>query len=433
MKFSGTTRSKLHSSAEDALSCIHSGQRVFIHGSMATPLRLIDGLIARANRLRDVELIHLHTEGPARYADPEFEASFKVANLFVGHNMRKKLDYTRVDYLPCFLSEIPNLFRSGKRRLDAALIHVSPPDSHGYCSLGTAVDVAAAAVEVANVVVAQINPNMPRVHGDGIIHIDDIDHYIEVDDPIPESKKHETKPEEAAIGSFAAQLIEDGATLQMGIGAIPDAVLEALSGHRHLGIHTEMWSDGALALIKKGVVDNSLKAIHPGKTVSGFICGSKELYDFINDNPSVVQLDISYVNNPNVIARNPKVTAINSAVEIDLTGQICADSVGDRVISGVGGQMDFIRGASLSKGGKPIIALTSRTGKGNSRIVPRLKEGAGVVTTRAHVHYVATEYGVADLYGKTLNERARELIRISHPEEREGLEKAWYESRHHEK
>jgi len=419
-----------HVSAAEAVACVKTRQRVFVHGGAATPQRLLDGLVERAPQLRDVELVHLHTIGPARYADPEHASSFRVANLFVGENMRSKLDSRRVDYLPCFLSEIPQLFRSRRRPIDVAFIHVSPPDRHGYCTLGTSVDVAAAAVDVATTVVAQVNPRMPRVHGDGLVHMSRIDHFIECDDVLPEATPAELSDEERAIGRHTAALVGDGATLQMGIGAVPDAVLAALGDHRHLGIHTEMWSDGALALLEKGVVDNSKKKVHPGKTVSGFVMGTRAVYDFINDNPSVVQLDIAYVNSAGVIARNPDVVAINSAVEIDLTGQVCADSVGSRVISGVGGQMDFIRGASLSPGGKPIIALTSRTAKGFPRIVSTLRHGAGVVTTRAHVHYVVTEHGVADLYGKTLDERARALIAIAHPSDRDALARQWHELQH---
>lgn len=411
----------------DLIKNINSGHRVFIHGGAATPLKLLDELIRQADRLQNVELMHLHTMGNALYAAPKYVKNFRVTNFFVGANMRDKIGNEGIDYLPCFLSEIPALLKSGKRPIDVALIHVSPPDTHGFCSLGTSVDIAAAAVQSAKIVLAQINKKMPRVHGDGFIHINQIHHFIEVEDAIPESSSPEFKAEDKIIGQYVASLIEDGSTLQTGIGAIPDAVLASLKNHRHLGIHTEMWSDGTLELIKCGAVDNSRKIIYPGKTVSGFIIGTKAVYDFIHDNPSVVQLDIGYVNNPVNIARNPKVVAINSAVEIDLTGQVCADSIGSRIISGVGGQMDFIRGASLSPGGKPIIALTSRTRKGISRIVPVLKPGAGVVTTRAHVHYVVTEYGIADLYGKTLRERAKELIQIAHPEDREPLEKSWHQ------
>jgi acyl-CoA hydrolase len=410
--------------ARAALAAVTSGQRVFVHGGAATPLRLLDGLVERAAELVDVELIHLHTVGAARYADAAYAKSFKVTSLFVGENLRSRTGTGRVDYLPCFLSEIPALFRLRRRALDVALIQVSPPDAHGCCSLGTSVDVTRAAVECAPIVIAEINRQMPRVHGDGFVHVDDIDSFIEVDAPLPEASSDAPDEVEVAIGKNVASLVEDGATLQMGIGAVPNAVLAALANHKHLGIHTEMFSDGALPLIERGVVDNSLKAVHPGKTVSGFVLGSRALYDFIDDNPTVALLDIAYVNNPDVIARNPRVTAINSAVEVDLTGQICADSIGPRVISGVGGQMDFMRGAAMSKGGRPILALPSRTKRGASRIVPALKTGAGVVTTRAHVHWVVTEYGSADLAGMTLSERRRALIALAHPDDREGLA-AW--------
>jgi len=409
----------------DAIARIRSGQRVFVHGGSATPLVLLDALLARAPELRNVELMHLHTAGKGAYADPAYADSFRTTNLFVGHNLRNRVGSEQVDYLPCFLSEIPNLFRSGRRAPDVALLHVSPPDAHGYCTLGTSVDVARAAVDTAAVVIAQVNPRMPRVHGDGFIHMSEIHHWVDVDVELPDSPPSTLGSMEEAIGRHAASLIEDGATLQMGIGAIPDAVLAALHNHRHLGIHTEMWSDGCLELLKSGAVDNSLKKVHPGKTIAGFVVGTRPLYDYIHDNPSAVLLDIAYVNNPGIIARNPKVTAINSAVEVDLTGQVCADSIGSRIISGVGGQMDFIRGASISPGGKPIIALPARTKNGKSRLVAQLTPGAGVVTTRAHVHFVVTEYGVADLAGKTLHERARALVNIAHPEDREDLTRAW--------
>jgi 4-hydroxybutyrate CoA-transferase len=412
-------------SASDAVAHVQSGQRVFVQGGVATPLSLVDALVDQADRLRKVELIHLHVSGDARYADVEFAESFTVANLFVGGQMRKKMR-EGIEYLPCFLSEIPQLFRSGRRPLDVALIHVSPPDKHGYCSLGVSVDVVRAAVDTAGLILAQVNPRMPRVHGDGFLHMDRIDYHVEVDVPLPVIPQRPLTDDEQAIGRHVAAMIDDGSTLQMGIGAVPDAVLAALHGHQHLGIHTEMWSDGALDLLECGAVDNSLKVVHPGKTVSGFLMGTQRLYDYVDDNPAVVQLDIGYVNSPSVIRRNPKVVAINSAVEIDLTGQVCADSIGFQIISGVGGQMDFIRGASLSEGGKPIIALPSRTRKGQPRIVPRLKKGAGVVTTRAHVHYVATEYGVADLYGRTLDERAQALVAIAHPGDREWLEATYH-------
>jgi 4-hydroxybutyrate CoA-transferase len=387
----------------------------------------LERLMEEAHRLENVELIHLHTMGSASYACPVFAKSFRITNLFVGPNIRPYMDLDRVDYLPCFLSEIPNLFRLGARPPDVALIHISPPDRNGYCSLGTSVDVALAALQTAPLVIAQVNPQMPRVHGDGIIHVSQIHHLIPVDAPIPEVPSRPPSPEELAIGQFVAPLIEDGSTLQVGIGQIPDAVLTNLKDRRHLGVHSEMWSDGILNLIQSGSLDNSKKTLHPGKSVASFITGTKKVYDFIHDNPSVYLLDVGYVNNPNNIARNSKAVSINSAVEIDLTGQICADSVGSRIISGVGGQMDFMRGATLSPGGKSIIALTSRTRHQKPRIVPVLKAGAGVVTTRAHVHFVVTEYGLVDLFGKTLSERAKALIEIAHPEDREFLSQQWHQ------
>ncbi len=415
---------KCASSAE-VVELIKSHQRVFIHGAAATPNRLIDAMLDRSRELKNVELIHLHTEGEARYAHPEFKESFRIVNLFLGSNLRPYIDMDRVDYLPCFLSEIPRLFYSKKRPLDVAMLHLSPPDTHGFCSLGTSVDVARAAFEVADKVIAQVNIQMPRVHGDSFIHISDIDAYVEVDEPLPQPGSRPLSSIEIAIGKNVAELIEDGSCLQIGIGSIPDAVLSSLADRRHLGIHSEMWSDGVLRLIKSGAVDNSQKSVHVGKTVSSFINGSKEVYDFIHDNPSVIQLGVDYVNSPNVIARNSKVAAINSAVSVDLTGQVCADSIGSKIISGVGGQMDFIRGAALSAGGKPIVALSSRTKNGSSKIVPSLLAGSGVVTTRAHVRYVVTEYGVVDLFGKTLSERARALIDIAYPDDREILARQW--------
>lgn len=411
--------------AEEAVAAIESGQRVFVHGEAAVPHCLLKALFERAGSIKDVELIHLHLMGKVPYKEDEFKKSFKVTNLFVGQNAREALDYNHIDYLPCFLSEMPMLFRSNWRTPDIALIHVSPPDKHGFCSLGTSVDIARAAVETAKLVIAQINARMPRVHGDGFVHMSQFHHYIEIDEPLPEHISPPLTEVERQIGIHVAELIEDGSTLQVGIGTIPDAVLSSLKSRRHLGLHSEMWSDRALELIELGVIDNSQKVVHPGVSVSSFVMGTKKLYEFIHDNPSIIQLDIGYVNMPNNIARNPKVVAINSAVEIDLSGQICSDSIGKKIISGIGGQMDFMRGATLSKGGKPIIAIPSRTKKGLSRIVPQLKVGAGVVTTRGHIHYVVTEYGVVNLFGKTLKERAELLIGIAHPDDREQLETAW--------
>jgi len=413
-------------SAEEAVKAIKSSDRVFVHGGVATPAQLILALTARAEELRDVEIVHLHTEGPAPYAAANYTASFRTNCLFVGANIRNAVNEGLADYIPIFLSEVPGLFRRGILPLDVALVQISPPDRHGFCSLGVSVDVARAAVQVARHVIAQINPNMPRTHGDGLIHVSALHSAVVVDDPLPEIVASQPTPLESAIGRYVAELIEDGATLQMGIGAIPNAVLAALHTHRDLGIHTEMFADGAIDLIERGVVNNAQKRIHPGKVVSSFAMGTRRLYDFIDDNPQVVMLDVAYVNDTAVIRRNPRVTAINSAIEVDLTGQVAADSIGTVQYSGVGGQMDFVRGAALSEGGKPIIALPSATSKGISRIVPHLRLGSGVVTTRAHVHYVVTEYGIAYLYGRNLRQRAQALIDIAHPAHRQALEKmAW--------
>ncbi|HUL60255.1 MAG TPA: acetyl-CoA hydrolase/transferase C-terminal domain-containing protein [Anaeromyxobacteraceae bacterium] len=407
--------------AEEAVSVVKSGDRVFVHSVAAAPRRLVEALTARAPELRVVEIVSLHTEGAAPYAAAGMEKSFRVNALFVGPNVRTAVEEGRADYLPVFLSEVPLLFRSGILPLDVALVHVSPPDRHGFCSLGVSVDVSRAAVQTARTVIAQVNPRMPRTHGDGLIHVDAIDFMVQVDEPIHEVAPGEPSEIEREIGGHCAELVEDGSTLQIGIGAIPDATLAALADHHRLGIHTEMLSDGVVDLVEKGVVTGEAKRIHPGKIVAGFALGSRRLYDFLDDNPLVAMLDMAYVNDTAVIRRNPKVCAINSAIEVDLTGQVCADSIGDRQYSGVGGQMDFIRGAALSEGGKPIIALPSVTSTGESRIVSYLKPGAGVVTTRAHVHFVVTEHGIADLFGKNLRQRAAALIAVAHPSHRDVL------------
>lgn len=412
--------------ANEAIQNVESGNNVFIHTAAAAPQQLVAELANQHTRLRDVSIYHMHTEGAAPYVAPEMNQSFRTKAFFVGANVRKALETGEADYIPVFLSEIPHLFNRGIIPLDASLIQVSPPDKHGFCSLGVSVDGSRAAVNNSKLVIAQINPNMPRTHGDGIIHKSKIDFAVEVNDPLPEHHPADLTELELKIGRFCAELIDDGATLQMGIGSIPDAVLASLQNHKDLGVHTEMFSDGLIPLIESGIVNNSRKRIHPNRTVSSFLVGTRKLYDFVDDNPNLAMLDCAYVNDTAVIRRNPKVTAINSAIEVDLTGQVCADSIGTRQYSGVGGQMDFIRGASLSEGGKPIIALPSVTRRGESRIVPFLKQGAGVVTTRAHVHYVVTEYGIASLYGKSLRERTRTLIEISHPDNREELEKAAY-------
>lgn len=407
--------------ADEAVKIIKSGERIYIHSVAAAPQELIRAMTERAPELRDVEIVQLHTEGEAPYAQPEYKDSFFINTVFVGANVRRAVNEGQGDYIPVFLSEVPGLFRNNILPLDVALVQVSPPDKHGFCSLGTSVDASRAAVQTAKKVVAQINPQMPRTHGDGMVHISCFDAMIEHDVPLPEHVVGELSEAEHKIGQYCAELIEDGATLQMGIGAIPNAVLQALTDHKDLGIHTEMFSDGVIDLVKNGVINNRLKKKHPGKIVSSFLMGSKKLYDFVDDNPQVAMLDVAYVNDTSVIRKNPKVTAINSAIEVDITGQIGADSIGTYHYSGVGGQMDFIRGASLSDGGKPIIALSSTTAKGISKIVPFLKQGAGVVTTRAHVNYVVTEYGVANLYGKNLQQRAKALIEIAHPDHREVL------------
>lgn len=424
------TLTKPSEAAIDAVSGIRSGDRVFIHGMAAFPQRLVDAMVSRSSELRDVEVVHLHTEGVPGYCEECLHESFFVNNLFIGGNLRAAVDQGRADYIPVFLSEIPAMFRNGVLPIDVALVHVSPPDKHGYCSLGVSVDATLAAVQTARTVVAQINPNMPRTHGDGNIHVSRFSKTIEVDDSLPVQSMAAPSETELKIGRRCAELIDDGATLQMGIGAIPNAVLASLTGHKGLGVHTEMFSDGVVELVSQGVITNEYKAIHPGRIVSGFVSGSKKLYDFVDDNPNVFLLDIGFVNDTHVIRQQPKMTAINSAIEIDLTGQVCADSIGTRTFSGVGGQMDFVRGASLSVGGKPIFAMTSVTNKGLSRIVPILKPGAGVVTTRAHVHYVVTEFGIADLYGKNLRQRASALISIAHPDHREELERAAFERFH---
>ncbi|MBL8841695.1 MAG: acetyl-CoA hydrolase/transferase family protein, partial [Planctomycetes bacterium] len=388
--------------ASEAVQHVRSGQRVFVHGGAASPLELLRALAARAGELRGVETVHLHLEGSAPHAAPGMAASFHPNCLFLGSNVREQVARGEADYVPAFLSEMPALFRERVLPLDVALVHVSPPDRHGYCSLGVSVDIARAAVDSAAIVIAQVNRRMPRSHGDGLVHESRFAAAVAVDEPLPEHEHGALQATELAIGRHCAALVEDGATLQMGIGAIPDAVLAALGDHRDLGVHTEMFSDGVLRLVERGVINGRKKAIHPGKIVAGFVMGTRAVYDFLDDNPQVAMLDIAYVNDPHVIRRNPKVAAINSAIEIDLTGQVCADSIGTRMWSGVGGQMDFLRGASLSPGGKPILALPSVTSSGLSRIVPLLKPGAGVVTTRAHVQWVVTEHGAVNLRGKNL-------------------------------
>jgi acyl-CoA hydrolase len=417
-----------YASAEEAVKLVKSGDRVFLHGSAATPVHLIKALQQRHDEVRDVELVSITSMGDVNFNDPEFVDSFFFNSLFVSANTRAIANSENGDYVPVFLSQIPQLFRRRILPIDVAIVQVSPPDQHGLCSLGTSVDIARAAVDEARITIAQVNPKMPRTHGDGFINIKNVDKLVWHEADLPELNYNSTENDTTrTIGQNAASLIEDGATLQLGIGSIPDQVLKNLGGRKNLGIHTEMLSDGIIDLIENGVINNKCKTIDTGFSVTGFLSGTRRLYDFVDDNPEVRVMDISYVNDPAVIRRNPRVAAINSAIEIDLTGQVCADSIGTYQYSGIGGQMDFMRGASISEGGKPIIAMPSTTSKGASRIVPFLKEGAGVVTTRGHVHWVVTEFGITDLFGKNLKQRAKALINIAHPDHREELDKAFFQ------
>ena len=413
--------------AEKAVKIVKSGNRVFLQGAAMTPNLLVDALCNRHEELEDIEIISIHTEGQAKYTATPYSNTFRLNSCFVGGNVRNFVNTFQGDYIPIFLSEIHFLFKRNILPLDVAIIQVSPPDKHGYCSLGVSVDITLPAIETAKVVVAQINPQVPRTHGDGFINIDQISYAVESDQPIHEHEPLPISETEQQIGNQVAALVEDGATLQMGIGNIPNAVLSNLGSHKNLGIHTEMFSDGVLPLIQSGVITGENKKLKKGQIVSCFAVGSRKLYDFVDDNPICNFRPASYTNDTAKIRMNPKVTAINSAIEIDLTGQVCADTIGPRQYSGVGGQMDFIRGASLSKGGKPIFAMPSTTRKGISKIVPYLQKGAGVTTTRAHVHYVATEFGVVNLYGLNLQKRAEALISIAHPDHREALEKSAFE------
>ena len=416
-------RSKYRTAAQ-AVQMVKSGDKLYLHGSAATPHTLIKALGERHTELKDVEVISISTLGDMCLANPECSEAFHFNSVFVSQNIRQAVNDGMGNYIPVFLSEIGGLFNKKILPIDVAFINISPPDKHGFCSLGVSVDVAVAAVKNAACVIAQVNHRMPRTHGDGLLHVDDIDFLVEVSDELPEVdyRKHITNVEEE-IGKHCASLVEDGATLQLGIGTIPDAVLGQLTNHKDLGVHTEMFSDGVLELLKIGVITNKFKKKHKRKVITSFTTGTRELYDFIDDNPEFAFLESEYVNDAYVIAKNPKVVAINSAIEIDITGQVCADSIGTFQFSGVGGQMDFIKGAAMSDGGKPIIAMGSTTNRGDSKIVPFLKQGAGVVTTRAHVHYVVTEYGIAYLYGKNLQQRAYALMNIAHPDHRENLEK----------
>jgi acyl-CoA hydrolase len=416
-------------SPQEAVKIVKSGDHIHLSSVASAPQCLINALIARgeAGELEDIHIHHLHTEGPAPYADSKYEGIFQHNAFFVGSNVRKAIQSGYADYIPVFLSETQKLYRDGYLPCDVAMIQVCPPDEHGFVSLGTSVDATRAAMEVAKTVIAVINPNVPRSFGDAIIPLNDIDIFVE--DNTPLEKAHFDTPDEIeeAIGKHCAELIEDGACLQLGIGAIPNAVLSQLGNHKNLGIHSEMFADGVLSLVKKGVINGANKVIDKGKIVATFLMGSQEVYNFIHNNPEVLMMDVGYTNDPFIISQNPKVTAINSALQIDLTGQIGADSLGTKHYSGVGGQVDFIYGASRSQGGKAIIAMPSITPKGVSKITPSLLPASGVVTTRAHVHWIVTEYGAVNLYGKSLQERAKLLTSIAHPKFREELEKAAFE------
>lgn len=413
----------------EAVKVVKSNDRVHLHSVAVTPHPLIKALVERGKNkeFRNVRIQHIHTEGPAPYADTEMEGIFQLESFFVGHNVRKQTQAGFADYIPVFLQETQRLIREGYLKVNVAMIQVSPPDKHGYVSLGTSVDATLAAVEKADTTIAIINPNVPRAFGDAMIHINDIDLFVQDDSELIAAEPGPISDTDRKIGRYVAELVDDGATLQMGIGAIPNAVLSMLGNHKDLGVHSEMFADGILPLVDKGVVNGRNKKIDKGKMVATFLMGSKNLYDFIDNNPGVAMMDVEYTNRVAVIARNPKVTAINSALQVDITGQVCADSIGTTHYSGVGGQIDFLRGASLSKGGKPILAMPSVTNKGISKIAPILTPGAGVVSTRANVHWVVTEFGAVNLYGRTLQDRAKLLISISHPDHQETLDKNAFE------
>ena len=422
MHWSDEYRGKLMSTA-DALKAVRSGERVWIQSGCGTPSTLVDALVARAPELHDVEIVHMKTLGNADYTLPEFEGHFRHRGLFLGENVREAVAAGRADYTPIFLSEIEGLFEHGELPLDVVLMQVSPPDAHGYMSLGTTVDCTLTAVRCARTVIAEVNPRMPRTHGDTFVHISQITAVVETDHPLLEMQAEPFTDLHLRVARHVASLIPDGATLQTGIGGIPEAVLACLEDKRDLGIHTEMVPDGVIELMERGVINGARKTLLRGKAVAAFVLGTQRLFDFIHENPGFEFRLIQFTNDPFVVARNDRMVAINSAIQVDLTGQVCADSMGTRPYSGFGGQLDFIRGAARSKGGVPIIALPATAKKGVvSRIVPVLEPGAGVVTSRADVHYVVTEHGVAYLHGKSLRERAEALIRIADPRYRQELE-----------
>ncbi len=410
---------------EEAVEVVRSGDRIFVGSGCAAPEVLLAALVKRAPDLSDVELVHLLTFSIAPYVAAEFDGSFRHNAFFIGKNVREAINQGRADFTPIFLSEIPQLFYSGQMRLDVAMVMVSKPDAYGYCSLGIHPDLAVSAIKTAKVVIAQLNEHMPRVHGDTFVHVSRINYFVEHNSPLVELPSQEIDDTSMAIARHVASMVNNQSTLQMGIGNIPNAVLSLLGNHRDLGIHTEMFSDGVVKLIECDVITNNKKGFHPGKAVSSFAMGSSALYDYLDDNPHFEFHPTEYVNSPKLIARNKNMVSINSAIQVDLTGQICADSMGAKLYSGIGGQVDFIRGAAMSPGGKPIIALPSTAKKGTlSRIVPTLEPGAGVVTSRGDVHYVVTEYGVAYLHGKTIRERAMALIEVAHPDFRGELRQA---------
>lgn len=414
-------------SIEKAIQNINSGDRVFIHSGAMAPIALLNEMSQQYKRLKNVELIGIHTEGEATYTKPPYSGSFFSNSLFVSGNIRKAVNEGFGSYVPVLLNEVSQLYNDDFLPIDVALIQVSPPDKHGYCSLGVSVDISLSAIKNAKKIIALVNPQVPKTCGDGFIHFNEITAAVEYNSPINVTPSATATEIEENIGSRIAELIDDGATLQMGIGAIPNVVFKKLRNHKRLGIHTELLSDGILHLLDSGAITGEEKVIDRGNIITCFSLGNQALFDFVNDNPLVRFKESSYTNNPLIIAKNPKVTAINSAVEIDITGQICAENVGDYHYSGVGGQMDFVRGSLYSKGGKPIFAFSSQTGKGISKIVSRLKPGAAVTTTRAFVRYVVTEYGAVNLFGKNLSERAKLLISIAHPDHRERLEREAYE------
>ncbi|MFM8323131.1 MAG: acetyl-CoA hydrolase/transferase family protein [Chloroflexota bacterium] len=418
--------------AEEAVTHIKSGDRVFLTGNCSVPHQVMNALVGHAKNLTDVELCQALVIGPADYANPELEGHIRVNTMFNSANVRKAVHEGRADFTPVLLSEFTLLYKNHLLPLDVALVHVSPPDEHGFCSLGIEVGLTKSPAESAKMIIAEVNQQMPRTLGDSFIHVSRLTHIVPVDYPLQEAHMADEGGEEInRIACYIAELIPDGATMQMGIGAIPDAVLPYLKEKRDRGIHTELFSDGVIELVDAGVLTGARKSIHTGKMIAGFIIGSKKLYDWVDDNPLIELHPTEYVNDPFVVAQNDRMVAINSAIEVDLTGQVCADSIGPKIYSGVGGQLDFIYGASRSKGGVPIIALPSTTtlrdGTVVSRITDMLKRGAGVVTTRNHVHYVVTEYGVADLYGKSIRQRAQQLINIAHPDFRDVLLKQAHE------